>query len=326
MAILTDTACDFVAGCFGGACGVLIGHPLDTIKTWQQKLNATVGQSVYHILHHRQKDGYNLHGFYRGMHFPLVCNGAINSVVFAVYGNHLRNLEKNLSEEERLKRRNKNVILSGMVAGFIQSYLICPVELIKIRLQTRIWSQSISWKILFINMKQKFDKQWSNKEISDRIPAVAYAKYIFQTEGLNGFYRGITPTLCRDVLPYGIYMATYDVFLDIVEHSFDVEKRDSVSKSSYSGFIAISGSIAGLMSWLFVVPFDVVKTKMQAETDPNKHPTMLQTAKEVWKRGGIQALIRGTLSFCLSFPCRKIYDEIEQFDAKWIKKSLRKMK
>ncbi|XP_063696494.1 solute carrier family 25 member 45 isoform X3 [Culicoides brevitarsis] len=266
MAILTDTACDFVAGCFGGACGVLIGHPLDTIKTWQQKLNATVGQSVYHILHHRQKDGYNLHGFYRGMHFPLVCNGAINSVVFAVYGNHLRNLEKNLSEEERLKRRNKNVILSGMVAGFIQSYLICPVELIKIRLQTRIY----------------------------RIPAVAYAKYIFQTEGLNGFYRGITPTLCRDVLPYGIYMATYDVFLDIVEHSFDVEKRDSVSKSSYSGFIAISGSIAGLMSWLFVVPFDVVKTKMQAETDPNKHPTMLQTAKEVWKRGGIQALIRGT--------------------------------
>lgn len=78
-------------------------------------------------------------------------------------------------------------------------------------------------------------------------------------------------------------MATYDVFLDMVEHCMDVGKRDSVSKSSYSGVIAVSGSIAGLMSWLFVVPFDVVKTKMQAETDPNKHPTMLQTAVEVFR-------------------------------------------
>lgn len=78
-------------------------------------------------------------------------------------------------------------------------------------------------------------------------------------------------------------MATYDVFLDIVEHSMDIHKRDAVSKSSFSGFIAISGSIAGLMSWLFVVPFDVVKTKMQAETDPKKHPTMIQTAVEVFK-------------------------------------------
>lgn len=78
-------------------------------------------------------------------------------------------------------------------------------------------------------------------------------------------------------------MATYDVFLDMVEHCMDVTKRDAVSKSSFSGFIAVSGSIAGLMSWLFVVPFDVVKTKMQAETDPNKHLTMVQTAVEVFK-------------------------------------------
>lgn len=33
-------------------------------------------------------------GFYRGMHFPLITNGAINSVIYAVYGGHLRTLEK----------------------------------------------------------------------------------------------------------------------------------------------------------------------------------------------------------------------------------------
>uniref|UniRef100_A0A336MXA5 CSON009212 protein n=1 Tax=Culicoides sonorensis TaxID=179676 RepID=A0A336MXA5_CULSO len=280
MSAYTDTGCDFVAGCFGGACGVLIGHPFDTIKTWQQKLNATVGASFVHILNRPEGRG-NLRslntgdplktlaqfkGFYRGMSFPLIANGGINSVIYSVYGSHLRTLESNLTDKEKLRDRNKNVFLAGMVAGFIQAYLVCPIELLKIRSQTRAFYGS----------------------------TLSYAKHIFASEGLNGFYRGITPTLYRDVLPYGIYMATYDVFLDMVENCMDIHKRDSIFKSSYSGIIAVSGSIAGVLSWLFVVPFDVVKTKMQAETNPKIHPTMLATAVEVFKTGGARALIRGT--------------------------------
>lgn len=87
-----------------------------------------------------------------------------------------------------------------MVAGFIQAYLVCPVELIKIRLQTRVCKES-----LFCRIKKFIIQLCSVNYEKDRIPAVSYAKHIFATEGLNGFYRGITPTLCRDVLPYGKY-------------------------------------------------------------------------------------------------------------------------
>lgn len=35
---------------FLGACGTLIGHPLDTIKTWQQFGNRRIRKSVYDII------------------------------------------------------------------------------------------------------------------------------------------------------------------------------------------------------------------------------------------------------------------------------------
>lgn len=35
---------------FTGACGILVGHPLDTIKTWQQFSNHKIRASVYNII------------------------------------------------------------------------------------------------------------------------------------------------------------------------------------------------------------------------------------------------------------------------------------
>lgn len=33
-----------------GASGILIAHPLDTIKTWQQATNSTIKKSMYDIV------------------------------------------------------------------------------------------------------------------------------------------------------------------------------------------------------------------------------------------------------------------------------------
>lgn len=32
-------------------------------------------------------------GFYRGLMFPLCCNGLLNSIVFGVYGNSFRHIQ-----------------------------------------------------------------------------------------------------------------------------------------------------------------------------------------------------------------------------------------
>lgn len=50
------------------------------------------------------------------------------------------------------------------------------------------------------------------------------------------------------------------------------------------GVSIASGAIAGVMSWVLVIPFDVMKTIMQAESDPEKHRNLrnlLRTKKSV---------------------------------------------
>lgn len=79
-----------------------------------------------------------LNGFYRGMMFPLFTTGAINSILFGIYGNELRILQNRCTDEiEKRNKWRKHVFIAGSLAGFVQSFIACPMELIKIRLQTR---------------------------------------------------------------------------------------------------------------------------------------------------------------------------------------------
>lgn len=180
---MSVTGCEFFAGCIGGnahrmthridsggftcvcahfcagATGILVGHPLDTIKTWQQATNVSIGRSMYKIV--TKNNGVcvfdcsgiatmmvmlmtmplitcaQINGFYRGMMFPLWTTGAVNALMFGVYGNQLRMLQHQCEtprEKERLLLQH--VFVAGTAAGFVQAFLACPFELIKIKLQT----------------------------------------------------------------------------------------------------------------------------------------------------------------------------------------------
>lgn len=79
-----------------------------------------------------------LNGFYRGMTFPLLTCGALNSILFGVYGNELRRLQTLCkTDAERRDEFAQNVFLAGSTAGLIHSLVACPIELVKIRLQTQ---------------------------------------------------------------------------------------------------------------------------------------------------------------------------------------------
>lgn len=70
--------------------------------------------------------------------FPVLTSGMLNSVLFGVYGNELRRLNSLCANDAELKREwRQNVFIAGSEAGFMFSLLACPIELIKIRLQTQ---------------------------------------------------------------------------------------------------------------------------------------------------------------------------------------------
>ncbi|GLH00040.1 Congested-like trachea protein [Gryllus bimaculatus] len=239
---MTLTFKDFIAGWGAGVCGILVGHPADTVKVRQQVLRRA---GIFKILIKTVKNEGVL-GLYRGMSFPLLLAGVQNSVFFGVYGNTLRVLQnvqgadvnrRSCGEGSRPNRHwHINVYFAGFIAGFVHTFLACPVELIKIKIQA---SGDLTK-----------DERHRMKEC---------IRKIYQHSGLRGFYRGFVATLYRDVPSYGLYVLFY-------EHLLKIGRDPSDRRSEYSIFQQLfAGGLAGTITWVSVTPFDVLKSRIQAD-------------------------------------------------------------
>jgi solute carrier family 25, member 45/47 len=53
-----------------------------------------------------------------------------------MYGAQLRFMQRPFREDEKKRLWERHVFVAGSCAGFFQSFLACPIEVIKVRLQT----------------------------------------------------------------------------------------------------------------------------------------------------------------------------------------------
>jgi len=108
----------YLKGCISGMCGILISHPIDSIKT------------------HRQTSllpfTYNIKNLYRGIYSPLIGVGIEKALVFGTYNYFHNNM-------------GVNIPLSGAISGFVAATVVSPYERIKILQQTK---QTITAKML----------------------------------------------------------------------------------------------------------------------------------------------------------------------------------
>jgi solute carrier family 25 carnitine/acylcarnitine transporter 20/29 len=68
-------------------------------------------------------------GLYKGMSSPMAGVAVVNAIVFGVYGNFQRHMPR----PDALSSH----FMAGAAAGFVQSFVCCPLELVKIRLQVQ---------------------------------------------------------------------------------------------------------------------------------------------------------------------------------------------
>ncbi|XP_018329478.1 solute carrier family 25 member 45-like isoform X2 [Agrilus planipennis] len=251
---------------------------MDTIKTRQQTLNLSALHTITATLKHE-----GIRGFYKGMLSPLLTIGPINSLFFGVYGNVLQLLQHNANSEGRVDWTDpswkKNVFLAGCVGGFAQCFIICPVELIKIELQ--------------LNTQDSFGKN-SHTEIPHKTPW-SVTKYIVQQRGVPGLFRGFVPTMWRDMISSMIYMPLYESYL--IYH-----------KSTSIYHIAFAGGLTGVFSWACVYPFDVIKSRIQADNPTRlQYRGMVDCICKLYQRKGVTVFSRG-LSVCLlrAFPVNAV--------------------
>ncbi|KAI9337023.1 mitochondrial carrier domain-containing protein [Zopfochytrium polystomum] len=175
-------------------------------------------------------------------------------------------------------------LLAGSVARTIATSLVSPVELIKTRIQ-------------------------STSSVSTSSSAWLEVSAIIRSAGWRSLWKGVGPTLWRDVPFSGIYWIGYErlkvLFTDAVLQARRTDPTLSSAERLSTSFLA--GSLAGSFAALCTNPFDVAKTLQQTALAESRHeksetsnrgllqkPSGLgQALVGVIQRDGWQGLFRG---------------------------------
>ncbi|KAJ2833654.1 hypothetical protein GGI24_000756 [Coemansia furcata] len=235
--VVPKAANEFVAGTMGGWAQVFVGHPFDTIKVrMQTQPSPPIYSGGMDCLRATLK-GEGALGLYKGVTSPLAGIGFCNAVVFAANGFFLRLLQSNSSEPLTLGQK----AMAGGLAGGVMSFLNCPVELLKVKLQT----------------------QYASVAVAGHKPYTGVFNCgvrTFQEHGLRGLYRGLGITILRDIPSFWGYFGLYEgMKAGLVYRRLGV--ADGSKSNGFEQFLA--GGFAGIAAWLTAYPQDVIKSRVQ---------------------------------------------------------------
>ncbi|KAJ7962995.1 Mitochondrial carrier protein [Quillaja saponaria] len=253
---------EFVAGGFGGIAGIISGYPLDTLRVRQQQ-NSKTGSAFNIIRNVVAREGPA--ALYRGMAAPLASVTFQNAMVFQIYAVLSRGFDTSVSTNE--PPSYKGVALGGIGTGALQSLMLTPVELVKIRLQLQNKPQSAE---------------------SLRGP-VEVAKNIFRKEGFKGIYRGLNITMLRDAPSHGFYFWTYEYLREQLHPGCRKSGQETLRT------MLVAGGLAGVASWVCCYPLDVIKTRLQAQTPSSavKYNGIIDCLRKSIIQEGYSVLWRG---------------------------------
>ncbi|XP_041831823.1 solute carrier family 25 member 47-A [Melanotaenia boesemani] len=272
---------DFVSGSLGGACGVAVGYPLDTVKVRIQTQKQFTG--VYHCaVETFSKEG--VHGFFKGMSLPMATVSMTSSVVFGTYRNCLQCL-KQARGADWGPNTKLEIFLSGMVGGVAQISVMSPGDIVKVRLQC----------------------QTESKRGGASMPKPKYhgpvhcLLSIIKQEGFMGLYRGALPLMLRDGPSYATYFLTYTTICEWLSDG-------SKTKADWSG-VMLAGGIAGMAGWTVGTPMDVIKARLQMDgaRETKRYKGFFHCIAETVKVEGAGVFFRSLGVNCLrAFPVNMV--------------------
>uniref|UniRef100_A0A8C5HLX0 Mitochondrial carnitine/acylcarnitine carrier protein-like n=1 Tax=Gouania willdenowi TaxID=441366 RepID=A0A8C5HLX0_GOUWI len=263
---------NFLAGGVGGACLLLAGHPLDTIKVRLQ----TQPISAHNVLYTGTYDCFRktvskegLLGLYRGLGAPLAGVAPMMAISFFGFG-----LGKQLQQEDASKPLTRTqIFLSGCLAGVFTTVIVAPGERIKCLLQVQ-----------------------STRGGSMYSGPVDCAVQLYKNQGLRSVYKGTVLTLIRDVPSSGLYFLTYESLKVLL-----TPEGQSVSQLS-TPKILLAGGMAGILNWTIALPPDVLKSNFQTAAD-GRYRNLLDVLTTLLREEGATALYKGfNAVFLRAFP------------------------
>ncbi|KAL4703405.1 hypothetical protein ACJJTC_011194 [Scirpophaga incertulas] len=256
---------DFTAGSLGGIAVVYVGQPLDTVKVKMQTF-PHLYKGMYHCLKQTLRNDGFVRGLYAGTTPAIMANVAENSVLFAAYG-YCQKFVCSLTGTESVDQLSTvGNASAGFLAAFFSSFTLCPTELIKCQLQAmrevHVHSAQTAVKVTPIQLTQQ----------------------IFRQYGIQGLFRGLVPTIMREMPGYFFFFGGY-------EGTRELLTKPGQSKDDIGFFrTMVAGAVGGLVLWTVIFPTDVIKSRVQIS---NTRQKFLNVGYEIIKKEGVLALYNG---------------------------------
>lgn len=263
----TEVANELIAGSVGGAAQVLVGQPLDTIKTRAQIASREMFKGPMDILTQTiRKEGF--FALYKGMASPLLGIAGVNSLLFAAYGASKRII----SPFPQLSL--KEIAAAGAMAGAANAVLASPVEMFKVRMQGQYGAATDQ------RLREVVREMWSEWGLR------------------RGVMRGYWVTVFREIPAYAGFYTAFE---------FSKRKFAETHGSELPVWALLSsGATGGIAYWLSCYPLDVVKSRIQQRSTPPTGTPVQYIAHEIKAiiaESGVAGLFRGlTPSLIRSIP------------------------
>ena len=218
---------DIIAGGIAGSAGIIVGHPLDSLKVRMQ-MN---GGSIQTLLSQSSKLG----SVWNGLPAPLAGAAALNASIFLTYGGTTRLWDKlDTNNNHTLAKES----ICGLFTGFMSSFIMCPTEHVKTKLQlnnTGMYRNSLH-----------------------------AAQQIVTTHGFTGLNRGFVATAIRQSPGFCVYFATYERLKDTLQSPPPCNNNRTIIQCNQLSASILAGGVAGSLSWAIVYPIDLIKSRIQA--------------------------------------------------------------
>uniref|UniRef100_A0A7S1MKP9 Mitochondrial carrier protein n=1 Tax=Neobodo designis TaxID=312471 RepID=A0A7S1MKP9_NEODS len=250
-----------IGGTVGGVCQALCSHPFDTIKS---RIQAGVASSVSECASSTLKNE-GLQGFYKGVIPPMTICGFYNATLFSA-NQAARNLVRPNDLPPGADLSLPRVALAGIMAGPACCAVVCPVEVVKVRLQLQTKDAA----------KAEFHGVWD------------CVKKTVQREGVFALYNGYSALLLSRTIGLPFYFGAYEVTKQAVQGPA-APGQPAAPASSLTALLA--GTNAGWAFWTACYPCDFVKTKMQMQ--PRGTTSFVKVLSDTVKLHGVRRLYSG---------------------------------
>jgi solute carrier family 25 carnitine/acylcarnitine transporter 20/29 len=215
----------FLSGASYGFTTVLIGQPLDTVKTRMQGMGSSSAGPILHELYFKE----GIRGLYRGG-LPLLIGGSImRSAQFGVSAKAKELLEA--SQVPRYKLLNtldSYVLLAGISGGIGRAMVEIPTDFLKIRRQVAP------------GLKDRIQFQVIRQNLLD----------------------GSLVTFSRNTILFTSFIVYIDLSKQLCQAGIVPQILCNQDRTSLTPFA--KGAICANMAWITCWPFDVVKTQRQS--------------------------------------------------------------